>query len=55
VVRRGDVLLAFNFSDEAQTVDAPEGSWNALMETGAKIGGGTLTLPPSGFAVWGSR
>ena len=52
VIRRGDTLTAFNFSDRAQTVDAPAGSWKALMETGAKIEGSRLTLPPHGFAVW---
>jgi maltooligosyltrehalose trehalohydrolase len=51
VVRRGDVLLAFNFSESAQTVDAPDGAWKPLLDTGASIGAGTLTLPPSSFAV----
>lgn len=46
-------LVAFNFSDRAQNVDAPAGAWHALMETGAKIEGGQVTLPPSGFAIWG--
>ncbi len=54
LVRRGDVLLAFNFSDAAQKVDAPEGSWTSLLDTGASLSGGTLTLPPSSFAVWTS-
>ncbi|HEY0159840.1 MAG TPA: malto-oligosyltrehalose trehalohydrolase [Thermoanaerobaculia bacterium] len=52
VVRRGDVLLAFNFSDAAQSVDAPSGSWKALRDTGAGMSGGTMTLPPSSFAVF---
>jgi maltooligosyltrehalose trehalohydrolase len=54
VVRRGDVLLAFNFSDEVQKVDAPDGSWTALLDTGASLSGGALTLPPASFAVWKS-
>ena len=52
IVERGDVLVAFNFSDATQTVSAPQGSWNALLDTGSKIGGGSMTLPPHGFAVW---
>jgi maltooligosyltrehalose trehalohydrolase len=52
LVRRADTLTAFNFSDRAQTVDAPEGDWRALIETGAKLEGSRLTLPPHGFAVW---
>jgi len=52
VVRREDTLTAFNFSNRAQTVDAPEGEWKALMETGAKLERGRLTLPPHGFAIW---
>ncbi|HEX2831837.1 MAG TPA: malto-oligosyltrehalose trehalohydrolase [Thermoanaerobaculia bacterium] len=47
-------LVAFNFSDKAQNVDAPAGAWHTLMETGAKIEAGQVTLPPGGFAVWGS-
>jgi maltooligosyltrehalose trehalohydrolase len=46
-------LVAFNFSDKAQTVNAPEGAWRSLMDTGAKIEGGNVTLPPHSFAVWG--
>ena len=54
LVRRGDVLLAFNFSDTAQKVDGPDGSWTSLLDTGATLSGGSLTLPPSSFAVWKS-
>ncbi|HEY8134260.1 MAG TPA: malto-oligosyltrehalose trehalohydrolase, partial [Thermoanaerobaculia bacterium] len=36
LVRRGDTLVAFNFSDAARTVDMPPG----------------LSLPPWGFGVW---
>ncbi len=49
VVRRGDTLTAFNFSDRDQTVDVPAG--RLLLETGAKIEEGRLMLSPHGFAV----
>ncbi len=45
-------LVAFNFSGQARSVDAPPGNWQALIETGAKIEGSRLTLPPHGFAAW---
>jgi maltooligosyltrehalose trehalohydrolase len=53
-VRRGNVLLAFNFSDEAHTAPVPfgEASWRALLATTAKIDAGQITLPPSSFGVW---
>jgi maltooligosyltrehalose trehalohydrolase len=49
------VLMAFNFSDKAQTVDAPsadEGRWRPILETGANLEGSRLTLPAHGFALW---
>jgi maltooligosyltrehalose trehalohydrolase len=55
VARRGDVIVAFNFSDRAQTVVlrfAPAG-WRALIDTGAKVESNRLTLPPFAFAVFG--
>jgi maltooligosyltrehalose trehalohydrolase len=72
-VRRGNVLLAFNFSDATHTLpfgDAgfpifgapasgrlmPAASRAAaprpLLETGATIDDGQVTLPPSAFGVW---
>jgi maltooligosyltrehalose trehalohydrolase len=58
LVRRGteseQALVAFNFSDAAQNVDAPEGQWRPLLETGAKLEGTRLTLPPHAVAVWGA-
>jgi maltooligosyltrehalose trehalohydrolase len=39
-VRRGDATIAFNFSDETQTVDAPFG------------GGKRVTLQPYAFELW---
>ncbi|HVE70203.1 MAG TPA: malto-oligosyltrehalose trehalohydrolase [Thermoanaerobaculia bacterium] len=47
-------LVAFNFSGQAQTVEAPDGRWTALLETGAKLEASRLTLPPHGFAAWSS-
>jgi maltooligosyltrehalose trehalohydrolase len=58
VRRRGegdDVLVAFNFGGQAQTVEVPGGPWQSLLETGAKLEGSRLTLPPHGVAVWGVR
>ena len=55
VRRRADsdqVLVAFNFSDKAQNVDAPEGRWRALLDAGANMEATRLTLPPHGVAVW---
>jgi maltooligosyltrehalose trehalohydrolase len=53
LVRRGDVLLAFNFSDKAQTLDNPFGStsWKPLFDAGGSDGG-RITLPPVSFALW---
>ncbi len=53
-VRRGDVLLAFNFSEKTQAEAIPfgEGSWRSLLPTGATLDGGKVTLPPFSFAVW---
>lgn len=54
-VRRGNVLLAFNFSDDAQTVSLPFGSaGRELVETKASIEGDRVTLPPAAFGVWAS-
>jgi maltooligosyltrehalose trehalohydrolase len=57
VQRGGNVLLAFNFSDRAQTVEMPfaERRWKSLMETGASLSGNRITLPPSAFALWSAE
>ena len=58
LVRRwadGDqVLLAFSFADKAQTIDIPfaAAEWTAMLDTGAKIEGARITLPPASFAVF---
>jgi maltooligosyltrehalose trehalohydrolase len=59
VVKRGrgseEVLVAFNFSDRAQSIEyESRGVWKSLLDTGAKIENGRLTLPPAAFAVWGA-
>jgi maltooligosyltrehalose trehalohydrolase len=54
LVRRGDVLLALNFADDARTVKSPFGatSWKPLLETAATIDGDSVTLPAVSFALW---
>jgi maltooligosyltrehalose trehalohydrolase len=56
VVRRWSgseqTLLAFNFSDREQSVDVRgAAAWKPLLETGAKLDGTRLTLPPA-FALF---
>ncbi len=55
VAWRQDALVAFNFSEKAQTVDLrfPPAEWRSLIDTGAKIEKNRLTLPPFAFAVFG--
>ena len=56
LVRRwsGDdqVLLAFNFSAETQTVETPGGPWTAMIETGASFDRGHVTLEPHAFGLF---
>jgi len=54
LVRRDDVLLAFNFSEKTQSAGIPfaPAPWRALMDTGAKIEEMRLTLPPYAFALF---
>jgi maltooligosyltrehalose trehalohydrolase len=51
---RDQALLAFHFGEKARSLDLPfaSASWRALIDTGAKIEGNRLTLPPISFAVW---
>jgi maltooligosyltrehalose trehalohydrolase len=51
VILRDNTLLAFNFSDATQIVEAPAGEWSAIIDTGASIASGRLTLPPISFAL----
>jgi maltooligosyltrehalose trehalohydrolase len=61
LVRRGtgaqQALVAFNFSEQAQMLDIPFGDvqWQSLLDTGATLSGGSLTLPPNSFAVWAGK
>jgi maltooligosyltrehalose trehalohydrolase len=54
VRRGGEVLIAFNFSGEPQSLDLPfePAAWHAILDTGAKLEGNRLTMPPNGFAVF---
>jgi maltooligosyltrehalose trehalohydrolase len=55
VVRRGDVLLAFNFSDKQQNVPL-EGAWDPMMmEAGGRLENGVLTLGATTFALFAAR
>jgi len=56
LVRRDTVLLAFNFGERTATVEIPFAiaPTKALLDTGAKVEGGKLTLPPSSFALFSS-
>jgi maltooligosyltrehalose trehalohydrolase len=49
------VLVAFNFSDEEQTVEIPfdRAHWRPMIESGAKVEEGRVTIPASGFGVFG--
>ena len=51
VVRRANVLIAFNFSDQEQTVKIPHGHWRPLIDAGAETDGTRLVVPASGFAL----
>src|SRR5688572_1602316 len=61
LIRRDQSLLAFNFSDETRQINvaqtllsAPSSAprWEAVLDTGAKIAGDQVTLPPHSFALW---
>lgn len=56
LVRRGDVLLAFNFGEERRNVTLPFGDaqWRPLLETGARIENAEITLPAFSFGIWDS-
>jgi maltooligosyltrehalose trehalohydrolase len=53
LVRRGNTLLAMNFSEQTQTVDmVPGGAWTAVLETAATISDGRLLMPPESFGLF---
>jgi maltooligosyltrehalose trehalohydrolase len=55
LVRRGDVLLAFNFGEEEQRVRIPfAGTWQPVIDDGATIAGEMLTIPGLAFALFRS-
>ena len=52
LIRRANTLLALNFNEKAQNVALPwHDPWRAMIDTGAKVEGGVLTVPPLSFAV----
>jgi maltooligosyltrehalose trehalohydrolase len=54
LVRRGDALIAFNFSADVQKPKLPfAGHWKPLIDTGAAIADGAITLAGHSFAVFG--
>jgi maltooligosyltrehalose trehalohydrolase len=53
LVKRGDTMLAMNFSDEAQRIELPfEGSWTTLLERGGWVEGGRVVVGPASFALF---
>ncbi len=54
LIRRGDALVAFNFSDRTAVVTMrfKRARWTPLLDTGAKLDGDVLTLPPLSFALF---
>ncbi len=50
-------LVAFNFDEQTQTLTIPFDfvEWTEMIDTGAKIVGDHLTLPPLSFAVMGAN
>jgi maltooligosyltrehalose trehalohydrolase len=55
LIKRGNALVAFNFSDAAQALANPfVAAWRSLIDTGATTDGGQLTLPPNSFGLWTS-
>ncbi|HWS73250.1 MAG TPA: DUF3459 domain-containing protein, partial [Thermoanaerobaculia bacterium] len=53
LIRRSDALIAFNFSAKTQRVALLwSGAWKALLDTGASVDGGHITMPPTSFAIY---
>jgi maltooligosyltrehalose trehalohydrolase len=57
LVRRSNVLIGYNFSEERQVVEIPfaAASWKPLLETAISVEGNRLTMPAVSFGVFGSR
>jgi len=53
LVRRADVLVAYNFSESVQEIAIPfeAGKWLPMMETGATVKDNVIHLPPTSFAL----
>ena len=53
LVKRSDVVIAFNFSDARRAIELPSGdvAWTAMLETGVRVNGSTLAMPPQSFAL----
>jgi maltooligosyltrehalose trehalohydrolase len=53
LVKRGDTLLALNFSDETQTIELPfEGRWMVMIEMGGRVDGIRLVLATESFVLF---
>ena len=56
LVRRSNVLIGYNFSEETQVVEIPftAESWKPLLETGVVAEGNRWTMPAASFGVFGA-
>ncbi len=54
VVKRGDTLLAFNFSDEPRMIELPLGDagWRTMIDTGARVEGNRLMMAAVSFGLY---
>ncbi|MEA2240443.1 MAG: maltooligosyltrehalose trehalohydrolase [Thermoanaerobaculia bacterium] len=54
LIKRGDVLIAFNFSDARRAIELPFGdvAWSAMIETGGRVEGNAISMPAQSFAVF---
>jgi maltooligosyltrehalose trehalohydrolase len=50
LVKRGDTLLAFNFSDREKEIPLAE-SWRMVIESGARLAGNHIALQSESFAL----
>lgn len=54
LVKRGDTLLAFNFSNAPKTIALPfaDGGWTAMINTGASLEGNRLVMLAESFGLF---
>jgi maltooligosyltrehalose trehalohydrolase len=54
LIKRGDVLIAFNFSDAPRVIALPFGdaAWRAMIETGVRVDWNALAMPAKSFALY---